>query len=283
MRAYCLTCELTLEAADLVQAAWYGLGMLGCEEESLGHGMARLKCYFRDSASLHTAEFRLMDISPSLPLSITVVADQDWNATWKKNMRPVSVAGGIWVSPAWLRPPLKQGDRWIKIEPKMAFGTGHHETTRLASQCIIDLSSMLTPQWHMLDIGTGSGILCFVADCAGCERMSGIDRDPVCLPNLSENKRKNRTNGGLGFSIGTIDMIKENSRFDLVVMNMVSSDGLPLLPRIYSLLKPKGFLVFSGLILDERKTVSHAALSHGFQLHGQAHENEWWCGTFVKK
>jgi ribosomal protein L11 methyltransferase len=283
MRAYCLTCELTPETADLVQAAWYGLGMLGCEEETLGHGKARLKCYFKDSAALHTAEFRLMDIAPSLPLSITVVADQDWNAAWKKNMRPVSVADGIWVSPAWLNPPLKKGDRWIKIEPKMAFGTGHHETTRLASQSIIGFSAVLPPRWQLLDIGTGSGILCFVADCSGCAAAFGLDRDPVCLPNLAENKRKNRTAARLAFSIGTIDMLRGKDCFDCVVMNMISSDGLPMLPRIYSLLRPKGFFIFSGLLLEERKTISRAALSHGFLLHGQSHENEWWCGTFLKK
>jgi ribosomal protein L11 methyltransferase len=282
MRAYCLTCELTAEAAELVQAAWYGLGMLGCEEESLGHGRVRLKCYFRDSVSLHTAEFRLMDISPSLPLSITVIADQDWNASWKKNMRPVTVAEGVWVSPAWLRPPLSAGDRWIKIEPKMAFGTGHHETTRLACQGIAGLVPLLPANGQVLDIGTGSGILCFVADRSHCAHAVGIDSDPVCLPNLAENKRKNRTKTGIAFAIGTIDMMKADGCFDLVVMNMISSDGIPLLSRIHSFLKPNGFFIFSGLLLEEAKTVSRTALSSGFRLHSQAHENEWWCGTFMK-
>jgi ribosomal protein L11 methyltransferase len=273
---------LTAEAAERVQAAWYGLGMLGCEEESLGHGRVRLKCYFRDSASLHTAEFRLMDISPSLPLSITVIADQDWNASWKKNMRPVTVAEGVWVSPAWLRPPLKTGDRWIKIEPKMAFGTGHHETTRLACQGIAGLVPLLPADGQVLDIGTGSGILCFVADRTQCAHAVGIDSDPVCLPNLAENKRKNRTKTGIAFAIGTIDMMKADGCFDLVVMNMISSDGIPLLSRIHSFLKPKGFFIFSGLLLEEAKTVSRTALSSGFRLHSQTHENEWWCGTFMK-
>jgi len=282
MRAYCLTCELTPETADRALAAWYGLGMLGCEEENLGQGKIRLKCYFRDSASLHTAEFRLMDISPSLPLQISVVADQDWNATWKKNMRPVTVANGIWVSPAWLRPPLKNGDRWIKIEPKMAFGTGHHETTRLAAQGILECKGLVPDSWQMLDIGTGSGILCLVADSAGCTRAVGMDTDIVCLQNLAENKRKNRVSAGISFSIGTIDAIKKSDCFDLVVMNMISSDSLPLLPRIHSLLTDKGFLVWAGLLLEERKTITHAAQVRGFKLQSQSHENEWWRGTFVK-
>jgi ribosomal protein L11 methyltransferase len=282
MRAYCLTCELTPETADLVQAAWYGLGLLGSEEETLDDKKIRLKCYFRDSVSLHTAEFRLMDIMPSLPLSITVVADQDWNATWKKNMKPVSVTPGIWVSPAWLRPPLKPGDQWIKIEPKMAFGTGHHETTQLAARGIMALKAHLPARARVLDIGTGSGILCFIAACAGCEKAFGIDTDPVCLPNLAENKRKNRIGAGLAFSVGALDTIRGENRFDIVVMNMISSDGLPLLPRIHSLTKPSGFFIFSGLLLEERKSVLGAVVSHGFHVRSQAHENEWWSGTFVK-
>ena len=130
MRAYCLSCEVPQETGELAQAAWYGLDMLGCEEEAIGKDKIRLKCYFKDSRALHSAEFSLMDICPSIPLSISIIADQDWNATWKKNMKPVEVAPGIWVSPAWLKPEMKPKDKWIQIEPKMAFGTGHHETTR---------------------------------------------------------------------------------------------------------------------------------------------------------
>jgi ribosomal protein L11 methyltransferase len=282
MRAYCLTCELTLEAADLVQAAWYGLGMLGCEEESLGHGMARLKCYFRDSASLHTAEFRLMDISPSLPLSITVVADQDWNATWKKNMRPVSVAGGIWVSPAWLRPPLKQGDRWIKIEPKMAFGTGHHETTRLACKALAGKLGTIGPAPAVLDIGTGSGILCFVADHLKTSFAAGVDKDPVCASNLAENLRKNRPNSRISFAIGTLDILKKTGLFDIAVMNMISSEGMPLLERISLLLKPRGVFIWSGLLLNEKKQIIAEISKKNFTLKNDAKENEWWCAIFNK-
>ncbi len=283
MRAFCLTCELTTDIAELVVASWYGLAVLGCEEESLGNNKIRLKCYFKDSVSLHTAEFKLMDISPSLPLSISVIADQDWKAAWKKNMRPVEVAPGIWISPAWLPPPIGHRDHWIKIEPKMAFGTGHHETTRLACQGIVAATPVLPKQWTMLDIGTGSGVLCFVADFAGCKTVFGLDTDIVCLANLAENKRKNKATAKISFGIGSLDMIRTHSYFDCIVMNMISADSEPLLPRLRDIIKPNGVLIWSGLLLEEHKTIITNTLAHGFQLHGQAHENEWWCGTFIRR
>ena len=88
MPTYCLSCELTPENSDLAQAAWYGhSGLLGCQEETVGD-KARLKCYFKDLFSLHTAEYVLMDLCPSIPLSITLVKYQDWNTAWKKQCNP---------------------------------------------------------------------------------------------------------------------------------------------------------------------------------------------------
>jgi ribosomal protein L11 methyltransferase len=261
---------------------WYGLGMLGCEEETVGDNI-RLKCYFSTSASLHAAEFHLMDLSPSQPLSITVVRDEDWNAKWKQSMQPVQVAKSIWVSPAWLRPPVSQGQSWIKIEPKMAFGTGHHETTKLACQALIAHRDAVGPAPAILDIGTGSGILCFVADCMGISRAVGLDVDPVCASNLAENLRKNRAKSSISFAVGTLDCLRKIAAFDLVVMNMLSSEGTSLLERTRNLLRDNGIFIWSGLLLEERKDILALVLPKGFSLCRDAHENEWWCASFVKK
>jgi ribosomal protein L11 methyltransferase len=282
MRAYCLTCELSPESSERAQATWYGLGMLGCEEETVGDKI-RLKCYFSTSASLHTAEFHLLDLSPSQPLSITAVQDEDWNARWKQSMKPVQVAESIWVSPAWLRPPVSPGQSWIKIEPKMAFGTGHHETTKLACQALLAHKDAVGHAPSVLDIGTGSGILCFVADCTGSSRAVGLDIDPVCASNLAENLRKNRPKSSISFAVGTLDCLKKIAAFDLVVMNMLSSEGMPLLERVRALLRDKAIFIWSGLLLEEKNEVLTRVLPGGFSLCRDAHENEWWCASFVKK
>lgn len=281
MRAYCLTCELSLESSELAQAQWYGIGMLGCEEEAAGKNV-RLKCYFPTSASLHTAEFHLMDLNPSQPLSITVVPDEDWNARWKQSMKPVQVAPGIWVSPAWLRPPMSPGHKWIKIEPKMAFGTGHHETTRLACLALRECAGKAGRPRAVLDIGTGSGILCFVADHLGSSCAVGIDVDPVCASNLAENRRRNRPKSSVAFAVGDARCLSMDARFDIVVMNIISAEGMPMVDVIVRLLRDNGILIWSGLLLEERKDILVAANAKGFALDKDAHENEWWCATFVK-
>jgi ribosomal protein L11 methyltransferase len=243
----------------------------------------RLTSYFKDLPSLHRAEYILMDLCPSVPLSIAVVKDRDWNAAWKKAMRPVAVAEGIWVSPAWLPPQRRPQDKWIKIEPKMAFGTGHHETTRCAIAALCSIKDRLGPRPRVLDIGTGSGILCFVADCLGAGLMVGIDCDPVCAGNLAENRDANKSNSTVAFCIGTIDVLKRQDFFDCVVMNMISQDALPLLGRIFGLLKKEGHLIWAGLLLEERKFIIKQATGYGFHLLNQGRENEWWCATFMKR
>ena len=281
MRAYCLTCELLPESSEQAQALWYGLGMLGCEEETI-NGRIRLKCYFADSASLHTAEFYLMDLNPCQPITISVVKDEDWNAKWKQSMKPVQVAEGIWVSPAWLKPPMSSGQKWIKIEPKMAFGTGHHETTRLACKALAVQIGNAGPAPAILDIGTGSGILCFVADHLKTSFAAGVDVDPVCASNLAENLRKNRPHSRIAFAIGTLDIFKKDGLFDIAVMNMISSEGMPLLERIAPLLKPRGVFIWSGLLLDEKNRIIEKASKKNFTLKNDARENEWWCAIFNK-
>jgi|WetSurMetagenome_2_1015567.scaffolds.fasta_scaffold00150_5 ribosomal protein L11 methyltransferase len=280
MRAYCLTCVLSPESSEIAQAQWYGIGMLGCEEETLGKNV-RLKCYFPTSASLHTAEFHLMDLNPSQPLHISVVPDEDWNAKWKQSMKPVAVVPGVWVSPAWLKPPLAEGDNWIRIEPKMAFGTGHHETTRLACRALQKAAAADPVPPSVLDIGTGSGILCLAADCFGIESALGIDIDPVCAPNLRENLHKNRTKSPIRFAVGDVRCLNREARFDLIVMNMLSSEGKPALDAVRAMLKDGGRFVWSGLLLDERDNILAEAGSRGLALDEDFRENEWWCASFV--
>ncbi|HUI91571.1 MAG TPA: 50S ribosomal protein L11 methyltransferase [Chitinivibrionales bacterium] len=281
MRAYCLTCELPPEASERAQAIWYGLGMLGCEEEE-AKGRIRLKCYFSTSAALHTAEFYLMDLNPCQPISISVVKDEDWNAKWKQSMKPVQVVNGVWVAPVWLRPPMASGDTWIKIEPKMAFGTGHHETTRLACKALAGQIARAENPPAALDIGTGSGILCFLADLCKTAYAVGIDVDPVCASNLAENLRKNRARSRISFAIGSLDIFKNDGLFDIAVMNLISSEGTSLLDRISQLLKPRGVFIWSGLLLNEKNRTLEILSKKNFTLKSDARENEWWCAVFRK-
>ena len=279
---YCLNVTITEEQSEMAAAIGYGCGMGGCVEEPFGGGI-RLTFYFarEEEANSAAASFaELLSIDNSAVEFIP--DDQDWNAKWRESMEPALIAGGVWVSPTWLEPPVEGRKAWIKIEPKMAFGTGHHETTRLAAKELIARADFIAGK-NALDIGTGSGILCFVADYLGAKSAIGIEIDGDCRENLAENLRDNPPNsdGNINFLIGTLDAVNTDKKFDAVIMNMLSTESTPLLELITSLIKKGSLLIWSGILIDEKDEVIETAENFGFKFVGEQMENEWWCGTFV--
>ncbi|MBN1129790.1 MAG: 50S ribosomal protein L11 methyltransferase [Chitinispirillaceae bacterium] len=254
-------------------------GLLGCEEKQEPPHV-RLTAHFKTEQSAREARDRVAAVIPEPDLTITRTEPQDWNAKWRESMKPACIARGYYVSPLWLPPPAT-ARHWIKIEPKMAFGTGHHETTRLAARAIISMRPWLRGK-RVLDIGTGSGVLCFVADRCGAAYSLGIEIDPDCCENIAENLRNNPPAGRIAFCIGLTDSLKVTDAFDLAVMNMILTESAPLLSRVARLLDPAGLLIWSGILQSERRETIALAEPHGLRLTAEKTEHEWWCGRFVR-
>ena len=279
MPSYCITCIVTEDNRDLASAIWYECGMLGCEEENAPEGL-RVKAFFKTEAAMNCAAEALKDIADLSPIDKSLIEDQDWNAKWRESMQPAQLDKSFWVSPVWLPPVMNEGDHWIKIEPKMAFGTGHHETTRLAAQGLIAAENDIKGK-SLIEIGTGSGVICFVADICGVKESLGIEIDPVCQDNLAENKRFNPIAGKIDFLIGTADSLRFTAPlFEVAVMNMILTESTPQLPFLTKILKKKALLIWSGILTDEKKNAIDAASEFGFILKHDRIENDWWCGTF---
>jgi ribosomal protein L11 methyltransferase len=258
--------------------------MAGCVEGPLAGGRAVLTFYFEREGQAASAAASLAGMLPAVRSAAGYVDDRlDWNAKWRESMEPARVADGVWVSPAWLEPPAEGRAAWIKIEPKMAFGTGHHETTRLAARALIEGGAPVAGK-SIIDIGTGSGVLCFVADYAGAARAVGVEIDADCRENLAENRRDNppKTGGSVDFIIGTLDSIRADKSFDMAIMNMLFTESSPLLGRIASVTKQNSALIWSGILADESGEAVAAAENAGFGLSSAVVENEWWCGIFAK-
>jgi len=279
MPSYCLKCEIPEEYRDKVFVSWYSRGMLGCEEEGISGGI-RFKVYFKERQA---ADEAVRDLSGTLlisPAEVLTIEDRDWNARWRETMKPARLARSFWVSPVWLPPSrLHKGDHWIKIEPKMAFGTGHHETTRLAAQALI-LNRKKVKNARILDIGTGSGILCFTADILGSSYCTGVEIDPVCRENLVENRLSNQVNGRIHFIIGTVNCLTGGRHFDIVTMNMLMTESLPQLNPVSRFLDSGGIMIWSGILIEEKNQAVKAAINNGFKLDREKTEHEWWCGVF---
>jgi ribosomal protein L11 methyltransferase len=275
--SYCLHFTVPSDTYDFVLVKCIELGMLGCEELSSAEGL-QVKVYFKNELSAQQALKKLNETGQSKNILLEEVEAQDWNAKWRESMKPAGLAPGWWVSPLWLPPPTP-AKHWIKIEPKMAFGTGHHETTRLAAKAIIARKRRIKNK-RVLDIGTGSGVLCFVAGLCGTHFCLGVEIDPHCRENLAENFRANPTAGKIGFVIGSIDGLNGHGLVDLVVMNMILTEASPLLDMVAALLKPGGSLIWSGILIDEFQKAVSLAKESGLAFTSEKRENEWWCGTF---
>jgi ribosomal protein L11 methyltransferase len=232
-------------------------------------------CYDDKDCALNVQKILSQNYSVS---PVEKIENRDWNEEWKKTISPVKITEKIWVSPKWLMPKMQDGETWIKIEPKMAFGTGHHETTRIAAKLVEQTADAKT----FLDIGTGSGILAFVAQIVGYKSITGIEIDEDCEENLSQNLEDNRANSDIRFIIGTIEKIGSSAKFDTVAMNMISSQSIPLLGNICRVLNKNGALIWSGILTHEKEKIVEEAKNFGFELQTQIVENEWWGAKFLK-
>jgi ribosomal protein L11 methyltransferase len=132
----------------------------------------------------------------------------------------------------------------------------------------------------VLDIGTGSGILCFAAEICGAEHSVGVEIDPTCLRDLAANRRNNTPDRRIDFVIGTVDGLRVPPRFDIVVMNLLLTESSALLKAGRDRLETTGRLIWSGLLAEEREEAVAAAANARMRLQDESVENQWWCGVF---
>lgn len=163
------------------------------------------------------------------------------------------------VLPPWLldTTPL-EGRKPIVIEPKSAFGTGHHNTTVLCLDAITQLteSGRLKPGMRFFDVGTGTGIL-GIACCFGGMTGLGSDIDPVAVDNALENVGINKVADAFRIVPGSAEA-GAGERFDLVVANILAGPLRELAPQIMECMKPGGCLVLSGLLDVQADAVEDA-------------------------
>ncbi len=277
---YSFKIEVNLDHLEDTYGILYSYDVQGIEENSKNETF-ELECFYDDEETIKNVKIDLSNLNFKTTFTETIlVEDQDWNANWRASMEPAKLTDDIWVSPLWLEPSMKEGDTWIKIEPKMAFGTGHHETTRLASEAIL-LTAENCKSKNLLDIGTGSGILCFIADHIGYGQSVGVEIDPDCRENIIENKELNNPTNQIDFLIGKIDALKP-SVFNTIVVNMIRPRSEPLLKHCYEILKKDGKLIWTGILVVEKDSCIKNAQTIGWKIESETIEGEWWCGVLRK-
>ena len=207
-----------------------------------------------------------------------VVEDRDWNAVWEASLRPV-VAGPFVIAPSWAEvEPEHAGLQRLVIDPKMAFGTGYHESTRLVLRL---LSDVVLPDMRVLDVGTGTGVLSIAALKLGARSAVGVDIDPWSVTNGRENASLNGVEDSFEVREGSVESVPETG-FDLVVANIIRSILVPMLPELAGKTGLGAPVVCGGLLASERGVFLDAAGGVGLSLEHEASENEWWACSLRK-
>jgi ribosomal protein L11 methyltransferase len=244
------------------------------EPDVVENPILNVNVYF-ETAPQESGLLQLQGRFPEARFELLAEENRDWLAEWKKGFKAFQFAGPFWVVPSWLTPPPeapKDTNQIIFVEPGMAFGTGTHETTRLAASLIIEELNR-KPCASLIDVGTGTAILAQVARRLGVQRIVGIDNDPEALRTARENLERN--NEGVVEILETqLEDIQEN--FDIVVANII--DGILTLLRhdLKRVLKPGGRMILSG-VLTERESEFYENFTRetGLRLIKKVSDGEW--------
>jgi ribosomal protein L11 methyltransferase len=228
-----------LEAESPAVARLFERGSLGAVEE-VGEDGAEIVAYFDGEIELGL-EGRWEDVE-----------EVDHVAAYRETLEPV-VVGPLVIAPTHRRAELAAGQQVVWLDPGTAFGTGHHETTRLALAALgrIDLVGR-----SVLDVGAGSGILAVCADRLGAGLALGVDTDAATVDVAHRNAALNRSRAR--FLAGSLDHPDLPRRFDVIVANLYAELHVALLPTYLRRLNVAGVLLLTGILTRLEPTVLRA-------------------------
>ena len=204
-----------------------------------------------------------------LTYEYALIPEKDWNETWKKGFHPVDVGRQFTVLPCWEK---KNKDRFnLVIDPGMAFGTGHHETTR-SCLVLMERYAPKTAKDNFLDLGTGTGILAIAARKLGYRHVVGIDTDILALDAARDNIVIN--------SVPDVEIRDEifaecREAFDVIAANLISGVLVSLAPLLFPRMNPGGIAILSGILSGQEAEVIEAMEQAGLRLRETYHDGKW--------
>lgn len=205
------------------------------------------------------------------------VADENWNAEWEKNFNPLIIDDVCYVR-ATFHEPQPSYPYEIVIDPKMSFGTGHHQTTSMMMQYILaaDLKDKT-----VLDMGCGTAILAILAAKLGAKNLVAIDYDSVCYESAIENAALNNISN-LKALCGSKEVIP-NEEYDVIFANINRNILLDQIHRYAEVLKSGGKIFFSGFYLDpDLGMITAECAKYGIQYLDHKQNGDWVAAQFEK-
>lgn len=210
---------------------------------------------------LHSGEFEIT-------YTIEEVEQVNWNAEWERNFSPIQVDDLVSIrAPFHEKAGLKYD---IVIEPKMSFGTGHHETTHMMVQQILAVDMK---DKKVLDMGCGTGILAILAEMKGAKPIDAIDVDNWCYQNSLENVARNGCNHISVFE-GDAALLR-GRQYDIIIANINRNILMNDMETYTKCLNPKGVLLLSGFYEEDVDVIVRECQKYMLKLAAKLEKNKW--------
>jgi len=206
------------------------------------------------------------------------IVEKNWNEEWEKSREIIHVTDKIVIKPTFKDYSAQKGEIVLTLDPKMSFGTGDHQTTKI---CLSFIEKYIKPGSIILDAGSGTAILAIAAAKLGAQRVIAFDIDEWCYENGIENTQLNEVTDTVVVRRCELTDIKEND-FDLIIANIQKNILLELAEGFKSRIKQGGLIILSGLLEMDKEPVVSSYEQSGFEELDFMQLDDW-IGIVLKK
>ncbi len=287
--------EIKLEVSevgkDMVSDFLLGMGASGVAEDILDNldkeNKIKVLGYFSEDTNFNLIIEKLKNylvflkqILPNFEWSEILLEDSDplsWEG-WRKELKTIKVGSRVVIRPPWEDYSSKKGEIVTEINPAFAFGTGHHESTRL---CIEGMEAIFKKKKveTVLDVGCGSGILAICAVKLGAKWDLALDIDPVAVREAKNNIERNKVSRQVFPLCGSLEAV--GGKFGLVLANINAEEIIGMRRELKSRLKKEGVLLVSGILEVKSSEVVKGFQDIGLGLKRELAEGEWVAQVFT--
>ncbi|PID61394.1 MAG: 50S ribosomal protein L11 methyltransferase [Ignavibacteriae bacterium] len=213
----------------------------------------------------------------SYKITSTKLQSKNWNEEWEKKLDVIEVSDTIVIKPSFKDYKTKPNQIVITIDPKMSFGTGEHETTKIV---LILLEKYFQAGTKILDVGSGTGVLAIASSKLGAKNVIAVDNDEWCSLNGKENIELNNIEN-INVVLGTIENINDNN-FDIILANINKNVLIDIKDELFQKVKNNGLLILSGILQSDEDEIKRQFIRLGLTALETYQINEWIGIVFIK-
>ena len=249
--------------------------------------LSNIKLYLEDTDTAGLSRLTALTESLKLPMTVTTLADTNWDDAWKDSYPPQEVGQNLVVLPYWLADGYETDREKIILDPGLTFGTGAHPSTQMVMET---METLVKPSASCLDLGSGSGILSITAIRLGAKSAIGVDIDPKAEDIARENAAYNGF-GAPAFTALTGNVTEDHElmtrlatgNYDVVLVNIVADVIIGLAPVLPRFLGEHSIVICSGILDTRLEDVVNALTAAGLTVTATRAKEDWRCVTAKRR